>query len=78
MVAQIDEQHAAMVTNAVAPAGEPDFLAGMGLAKLSTIMRTIAMHLGRLCVSKRRDVSSRGEAQGEGAVSSCEALSDLR
>ncbi len=69
MVAQIDEQNPAVVANAVAPAGEPYFLAGMGLARLSTIMRTIAMHLECLHVH-RRDVSSRGEAQGEGAVSS--------
>jgi hypothetical protein len=33
MIAQIDEQHAAVVADAVAPAGEPDVGAGLGEAE---------------------------------------------
>jgi hypothetical protein len=44
MVAQIDEQDAAMVANAVAPAGEPNLGACVRFAKLSAAMRTIPMH----------------------------------
>ena len=45
MVAQIDEQHAAMVADAVAPAGQPDGLADVGLAQVSAMMRAIAVHV---------------------------------
>ena len=44
MVAQIDEQHAAMIADAVAPAGETDFLADMAVAEFSAVVRTVAMH----------------------------------
>ena len=44
MVAQVDEQHAAMVAHAVAPAGQPDFLTRERLVGLSTGVRTVAMH----------------------------------
>jgi hypothetical protein len=33
MVAQIDEQHTAMVADAVAPAGQPDVLADVAFAQ---------------------------------------------
>ncbi len=32
MVAQVDEQHAAMVADAMAPAGQPDLGADVGVA----------------------------------------------
>jgi N-acetylglucosamine-6-phosphate deacetylase len=38
MVAQVDEQHAAMVTDAMAPAGQPDRLADMALAERAACM----------------------------------------
>ena len=44
MVAQVDEEHAAMVADAVAPARKPDGLAGIGLAQGATGMRAIAVH----------------------------------
>jgi hypothetical protein len=44
MIAQIDKQHAAMVANAVTPAGEPDFLPDEGFVGFSAVVRTIAMH----------------------------------
>ncbi len=44
MVAQIDEQHAAMVANAVAPAGKPHVLADVALAKRAAGVSPIAMH----------------------------------
>jgi hypothetical protein len=33
MVAQVDEQHPAVVADAVAPAGEPDLLADVAVAQ---------------------------------------------
>ena len=44
MVAQIDEQHAAMVADAVAPAGKPHGLADVALAQRAAGMGAIAMH----------------------------------
>ena len=44
MVPQIDEQEAAMVADAVAPAGKADGLADVGGAKRAAAVRTVAMH----------------------------------
>ena len=44
MVAQIDEQHPAMVADAVNPARDPDGLADMLLAELAAGMGAVAMH----------------------------------
>ncbi len=44
MVAQIDEEHAAMVADAVAPAGEPGDGADIGGAKPAAGVGTVAMH----------------------------------
>ena len=44
MVAQVDEQHAAMVANAVAPARQPGLDADVALAKRAAGMGAIAMH----------------------------------
>ncbi len=38
MVAQVDEQHAAMVADTVAPAGQPHGLADIGFAELAAFM----------------------------------------
>ncbi len=43
VVAQVDEEHAAMVADAVAPPGEPHDLADVILAQLAAGVRTIAM-----------------------------------
>ncbi len=51
VVAEIDEQEAAMVADAVAPAGEPHRLADMQLAQRAASMRAIAMHL---CPTRER------------------------
>jgi hypothetical protein len=53
MVAQVDEQHAAMVADAVAPAGKPGRMAGMGLAEFSAIMRAVTMHFGVLLAGRK-------------------------
>src|SRR6185369_1161237 len=44
MVAQVDEQHAAMVADAVAPARQPDGLANMALAERAAGMGPVTMH----------------------------------
>ena len=44
MVAQIDEQHAAVVADAMAPAGKPDRLPVLGEAEGAAGVRAIAMH----------------------------------
>ena len=44
MVAQIDEQHPAMVADAVAPARKPHFFADVALAKRAAGVSPIAMH----------------------------------
>ena len=44
MVAQIDEQHAAMVADAMAPAGQPDLGADVAVAKRAASMGAIAVH----------------------------------
>ena len=44
MVAQIDEQNAAVVADAVTPAGEPDRLALLGEAEGAAIVRAVTMH----------------------------------
>jgi hypothetical protein len=45
MVAQVDEEHAAMVADAVAPAGEAHALADFGLAQFSTSVRAVTVHI---------------------------------
>ncbi len=44
VVAQIDEQHAAVVADAVAPARKPHFLPDVALAKRAAGVSPIAMH----------------------------------
>ena len=44
MVAQIDEQHAAMVADAMAPAGQPDLLADVALAERAAGMGAVTVH----------------------------------
>ena len=44
MVAQIDEQHAAMVADAMAPAGKPHLVADVACAKRAAVMAAIAVH----------------------------------
>ena len=44
MVAQVDEEHAAMVANAMAPARQPDIGADVGEAQIPAGMSTIAVH----------------------------------
>ncbi len=44
MVAQIDEQHAAVVADAVAPARQPNVLADLVKAESAAGVRAIAMH----------------------------------
>jgi hypothetical protein len=67
VIAQVDKQHAAMIADAMAPAGEPDFLADERLVWFSTIMRTVAMHFISLEAVRRRRAKpsvSRGQAHG--------------
>ncbi len=44
MVAQIDEQNAAVVADAMAPAGKTDRLAFLGEAESAAIVRAVTMH----------------------------------
>jgi len=44
MIAQIDEQHAAMVADAMAPAGKPDLFADVGLAQFAAFMAAVTVH----------------------------------
>jgi uncharacterized protein with gpF-like domain len=44
MVAQIDEQQAAMVADAVAPAGQAHFPSDIRFPQLAAGMRSITMH----------------------------------
>ena len=72
MVAQIDEQHAAVIANAVAPAGETDFLADMAVAEFSAVVRTVAMHFAVFLLKEKagrmlRPGRWRGKAHGRGA-----------
>ena len=46
MVAQIDEQQAAMVANAMAPARQPNGLADMAVAERAAGMGPVTMHGG--------------------------------
>jgi len=44
MVPQIDKQHAAMIAYAMAPARKTDVFVNESFGRLSTIMRSVAMH----------------------------------
>jgi hypothetical protein len=44
VIAQVDEQHAAVVAHAVHPAGEPDFLVDVALAERAAGVGAVAMH----------------------------------
>ena len=44
MIAKVDEQHAAMVTLAVDPAGKADLFSDIGSAELAAIVGAIRMH----------------------------------
>ena len=72
MVAQVDEQHAAMVADAVAPAGEPDGLADMAVAEFAAGVRAVAMHFAVFLLKEKagrklRPGRWRGKAHGRGA-----------
>ena len=45
MVAQIDEQYAAMITLPMNPSGDTDFRANVGSAELAAMMGAIRVHL---------------------------------
>ncbi len=47
MIAQIDEQHAAMIANAMAPAGKTNRLAGLRFARVAAAMGAVAVHYRR-------------------------------
>jgi hypothetical protein len=44
MVAQIDEQHTAMIANAMDPAGQPNRLANVALAERAAGVGPVTMH----------------------------------
>jgi hypothetical protein len=48
MVAQVDEEHAAMIALAVDPAGEPDLGADIAGAELAAIVGPVRVHECRL------------------------------
>src|SRR5262249_14822075 len=53
MVAQVDEQHAAVVADALAPAGEPRLLADVASAQLAAGMGAIAVHESSLDAARK-------------------------
>src|SRR6185312_6871830 len=57
MVTQIDEQHAAMVADAMAPAGQANGLADMALAERAAGMGPVTMHG---CLEQMSDGSESG------------------
>ena len=64
MVAQVDEQHAAVVADAMAPAGQPHLLADVALAKRAAGVGAVAVHdwLRLECGGKAREKRMRGSA----------------
>ncbi len=74
MVAQIDEQHAAMVADTMAPAGKADFLADVSLAGLPAIVGygsgawALSVSDGKAAVSRATggDAICGGKAHGPG------------
>ncbi len=81
VIAQIDEQHAAMIANAMAPAGKTNRFAGLHLAKAAAAMGTIAVHY--MVTSKRKRIGRacglrqpRGEPHGRRRLSrrGCEGV----
>jgi hypothetical protein len=51
MIAQIDEQHAAMIANAMAPAGKANRFIRMGVAEVATSVGTVTMNHFGACSS---------------------------
>src|SRR5581483_6942871 len=68
MVAQIDEQHAAMVADAVTPAREANDLADVALAERAAGMGPVTMHgcLKRMSGGTNRTAKSRGPKRRQG------------
>jgi hypothetical protein len=67
MVAQIDEQHAAMVANAMAPAGQPYGLADVALAERAAGMGPVTMHgflKDQMSEKSNRELQSLPKARG--------------
>src|SRR5262249_49160115 len=60
MIPKVHEQHAAMVANPVAPAGQPDRLADVAFAQAAAGVGSITMHGSGLV--------SRGKGTGAGAL----------
>ena len=53
MVAQVDEQHAAVIADAVTPAGKPHVFADIALAERAAGMGAIAMHVSFVLAGRR-------------------------
>ncbi len=67
MVAQVDEQHAAMVADAMHPAGDPDRGANVGLAERAAGVGAITVHENQVSQSIRygnQGDGRRGKAHG--------------
>jgi len=63
-----------MIANAVAPAGETDFLADMAVAEFSAVVRTVAMHFAVFLLKEKagrmlRPGRWRGKAHGRALLS---------
>src|SRR5262249_52940934 len=65
MVAQVNEQHAAMVADAVAPAGQANGLADVALAERAAGMGPVTMHG---CLGRCRKGCRRGRNQAQKPV----------
>jgi len=86
MVAKIDEQQAAMIANAMDPAGNADGLPDIGFAKSGTSVAAVTMHdiilepRGRAATPKRAAAASKsgGKAHGEADLSRPEQIERRR
>src|SRR6185312_15662110 len=63
MVAQIDEQHAAMVADAMAPAGQANGLADMALAERAAGLGPVTMHGCLKQMSEGSESGTRGQPE---------------
>ena len=69
MIAQVDEQHAAMVADAVAPAGKAHGLPDLGEAERAASVRAVSMHGGSFSAGDELGrVRSGKERPGEGST----------
>jgi hypothetical protein len=74
MVAQVDEQHTAMVANAMAPAGQADRLADMAVAERAAGVGPVTMHgIPKNQMSEDRIEGQKPPRRASGFTRGCQA-----